>query len=123
MAFNQPLYHFKSDFFKSLAHPVRIRILELLRDGEKSVSELQPHLGIELPNISQQLAVLRAGGIIAGRKEGSSVFYSVKNPRVFKLLDVARDLFEESLNQMVKVLEALKVEASPAISRGSSKNK
>lgn len=113
MAFNQPLYRFKSDFFKGLAHPVRIRILELLRDGEKSVSELQPHLGIELPNISQQLAVLRAGGIIAGRKEGSSVFYSVKNSRVFQLLDVARDIFEQSLNQMVEVLEALKVEASP----------
>lgn len=108
MSFHEPLYHFKSDFFKGLAHPVRIRILELLRQGEMSVSELQPHLGLELPNISQQLAVLRASGIVGGRKQGSSVFYSVKSPHVFELLDIARTLFEENLEQTVKMLETLR---------------
>lgn len=107
---NQPIYHFKAGFFKALAHPSRIRILELLRDGEKSVNELQPDLGLESSNISQQLAILRSADIVIGRKQGSNVFYSAKSELVFKLLDDAKALFNESLSQKIKLLESLQMQ-------------
>jgi ArsR family transcriptional regulator len=100
----QQLAHFKAEFFKALAHPIRIRILDCLRGGEKGVNELSELLQIEQANVSQQLAVLRVRNIVVGRKSGSSVFYSVSDPGLFKLLDVAREIFN---NQLVDVREML----------------
>lgn len=88
------LQGFKAELFKALGHPVRIRILELLRGGERTVSELQAQLQIEAPSVSQQLAVLRGRQLVSGRKEGTSVYYRVTDPRVFDLLDIARAIFE-----------------------------
>jgi len=70
---------FKAGFFRALAHPVRIRILELLVKGDRSVQELQEALGLGQPVVSQQLAVLRATSIVSGRKEGVSVRYAVRD--------------------------------------------
>jgi DNA-binding transcriptional ArsR family regulator len=89
--------NFKSEFFKALAHPIRIRILDCLRDGEKGVNELSEILKIEPANVSQQLATLRMRNIVVGRKAGSNVYYSVSDPTVFQLLDVARDIFNNHL--------------------------
>ena len=91
------LANFKSEFFKALAHPIRIRILDCLRDGEKWVNELSEILKIEPANVSQQLATLRMRNIVVGRKAGSNVYYSVSDPTVFQLLDVARDIFNHHL--------------------------
>ena len=88
---------FKSELFKALGHPTRIHILELLRGGERTVSELQAGLGIESSSVSQQLALLRAKHVVEGRKEGTSVFYRAVDENVFKLLDVARDIFNNHL--------------------------
>ncbi len=88
---------FKAEFFKALAHPVRIRILDSLRDGEKGVNELSDLLQIEPANVSQQLAILRVRNIVLGRKVGNNVFYSVSDPTLFRLLDVARKLFNNHL--------------------------
>lgn len=93
----QQLANFKAEFFKALAHPIRIRILDCLRDGEKGVSELSEILRIEPANVSQQLAILRVRNIVIGRKEGSNVYYSVSDPTVFRLLDVARKIFNNHL--------------------------
>ena len=100
----QQLANFKAEFFKALAHPIRIRILDCLRDGEKGVNELSEMLQLEQANVSQQLAVLRVRNIVIGRKSGSSVFYSVSDPALFKLLDVAREI---SNHQLVGVREML----------------
>ena len=100
----QQLANFKAEFFKALAHPVRIRILDCLRSGEKGVNELSDILQLEQANVSQQLAVLRVRNIVIGRKSGSSVFYSVSDPAIFKLLDVAREI---SNHQLVGVREML----------------
>jgi DNA-binding transcriptional ArsR family regulator len=100
----QQLANFKAEFFKALAHPIRIRILDCLRGGEKGVNELSEMLQLEQANVSQQLAVLRVRNIVIGRKSGSSVFYSVSDPALFKLLDVAREI---SNNQLVGVREML----------------
>ncbi len=93
----ESLQVFKAGLFKALAHPVRIRILELLRSGEKAVSELQGLLEIESSSVSQQLAVLRTKHIVTGRKEGTSVYYSVRDPKVFALLDAAQEIFANHL--------------------------
>jgi DNA-binding transcriptional ArsR family regulator len=91
------LANFKSEFFKALAHPVRIRILDSLREGEKGVNELSEILKIEPANVSQQLAILRVRNIVMGRKVGSNVYYSVSDPTLFRLLDVAREIFNNHL--------------------------
>jgi ArsR family transcriptional regulator len=88
---------FKAAFFRALAHPVRIRILELLVRGERSVQELQAALALEQPVVSQQLAVLRSNNIVSGRKEGVSVRYVVRDPLIATLLDTARQIFNNQL--------------------------
>ena len=76
-----PLYQLKAEFFKTLGHPARIRVLELLGEREHAVSELLPEVGVEPANLSQQLAVLRRAGLVVTRKEGSAVYYSLTSPR------------------------------------------
>ena len=88
---------FKAEFFRALAHPVRIEILEVLLQGEHSVQELQEALGLEQPVVSQQLAVLRTKNIVSGRKEGTSVRYTVRDPLIGDLLKVARQIFNNHL--------------------------
>ena len=82
----------KADFFKALGHPVRVRILELLRDGERGVGDLQAELEIDSSGTSQHLGALRRQGLLENRRDGTSVYYRVKDPRTFKLLEVARQI-------------------------------
>lgn len=91
------LQNFKAELFKALGHPVRIRILEFLRSGELTVSDLQSRLEIDGSTVSQQLAVLRARQLVTGRKDGTSVYYRVVDPQVFQMLDLARAMFEKHL--------------------------
>ncbi|MGA3293507.1 MAG: metalloregulator ArsR/SmtB family transcription factor [Candidatus Acidiferrales bacterium] len=104
----QQLANFKAEFFKALAHPIRIRIVDCLRGGEKGVNELSEMLQLEPANVSQQLAVLRVRNIVVGRKSGSSVFYSVSDPALFKLLDAAKDIFNNHLVGVREMLEEMK---------------
>src|SRR5215212_8746954 len=85
-----PIYRLKADFFRLLGHPARVRILELLRDGDRSVGELQTALGLDSGGTSQHLTAMRRQGILESRRAGTSVFYSVRDPRVFQLLEVAK---------------------------------
>lgn len=86
----QPLYQMKAEFFKTLGHPARIRVLELLSMREHTVSEMLPEVGIEPANLSQQLSILRRGGLVSARREGPSVSYALTTPHVADLLAVAR---------------------------------
>jgi len=104
------LRHFKAEFFKALAHPARIKILELLREGELSVNELQARLEMEPSGVSQQLAILRGRHIVESRKNGTSVYYRVRDPQVFELLDVARRIFASSLSNTQSMLAQLNEE-------------
>jgi ArsR family transcriptional regulator len=94
---SEALRVYKAELFKALGHPARIRILEILRGGETSVSELQATLGVDAPVVSQQLAVLRARRLVESRKAGSSVYYRVRDPRVWQILDAGRELFVSQL--------------------------
>ncbi len=101
---HQPLHRFKAEFFRALGHPARLRILELLRSGERTVTELQVALEIEASSVSQQLAVLRAKNIVDTRRAGTSIYYSVRDPQIFQLLDVARDIFNNHLIDLQAML-------------------
>lgn len=101
------LVRFKAEFFKALASPLRIRILDELRHGELTVTELRLRLGVEPTNISQQLAVLRSKNIIVGRKQGSNIYYSCRDPAVFEFLDAAKKIFNNHLVDIKGMLEAL----------------
>ena len=104
------LQTFKAAFFKALAHPVRIRILEELAHGERSVQEIQSVLRLEQPVASQQLSVLRANGVVVGRKTGASVRYSLRDQLVADLLVVARQIFNNQLAGSQNLLRQLQKE-------------
>src|ERR1051325_11088318 len=87
------LQTFKARFFRALAHPIRIRILEILVRGGRTVQELQEALTLDQPIVSQQLAVLRNQSIVSAQKEGLSVRYTLRDPLVGELLDLARRIF------------------------------
>jgi ArsR family transcriptional regulator len=112
---SRPLYQLKAEFFKTLAHPARIRVLELLVQREHAVGEMLPQVGIEAANLSQQLAVLRRAGLVSTRKEGSAVYYSLTSPEVAQLLAVARRILTSVLTGQVELLEDLQ---GPAASVG-----
>jgi len=103
-----PLYQLKAEFFKTLGHPARIRVLELLGQREHAVSELLPVVGVEATNLSQHLAVLRRAGLVVTRRDGAAVYYSLTSPRVAELLAVARGILTEVLSEQVGLLADLR---------------
>jgi ArsR family transcriptional regulator len=107
MPFSEPIYVLKGEFFRVLGHPARVRILELLREGEHSVGELQEALGLDSSGTSQHLGALRRQGLLASRREGTSVYYSVPDPRVFQLLETARQILGSSLADRQLLLDEL----------------
>ena len=100
----EKLVNFKAEFFKALANPLRIKILDELRSEELTVSEIRERLEVELPNVSQQLAVLKGQRLVVARKQGNNIYYSCIDPTVFKLLDVAKEIFN---NHLVDIQETL----------------
>ena len=98
---------FKAEFFRALAHPVRIRILEELRRGPLSVHALQQALGLDQPTVSQQLAVLRAKNLVTVSKSRTSAYYSVRDPLIHDLLMTARAIFNNRLVDTQTMLKEL----------------
>jgi ArsR family transcriptional regulator len=108
-----PLYELKAEFFRTLAHPGRIRALELLTEtSEMSVGDLQREIGLESSHLSQQLAVLRRAGLVTTRKHGNNVYYSVSSPDLRELLAVARRILTARLSEQVDMLRDLADEPS-----------
>jgi DNA-binding transcriptional ArsR family regulator len=111
-----PLYQLKAEFFKTLGHPARIRILELLSEREHAVAEMLPEVGIEPAHLSQQLAVLRRASLVVTRREGSTVYYSLTSPHVAELLRVARTILSGVLTgqaELLADLQAARTRAEP----------
>jgi DNA-binding transcriptional ArsR family regulator len=104
------LQRFKAQFFRALAHPTRIRLLEILVRGGQTVQELQALLALDQPIVSQQLAVLRNQGIVAAQKEGLSVRYALRDPLVGALLETARRIFDNRLGDTQGLLRELRRE-------------
>lgn len=93
-----PLYQAKAEFFRTLGHPARIRILELLSERDHAVHELLAEIGIEASSLSQQLAVLRRTSMVVSRRQSGTVVYSISVPEVRDLLNAARSILT-GLNQ------------------------
>ena len=112
------LQTFKAAFFKALAHPARIGILEFLIVGEQSVQQLQEALGLRQSVVSQQLSVLRTNNIVSARKEGVSVRYALRDPLLADLLAVARQIFDNHLvgtGNMLRQLRAKPVRRAQSV--------
>lgn len=105
---NRNIQQFKAEFFKALAHPMRIRILEVLSEGDRNVNELQSILGSEGSAVSQQLAILRNKNIVYGLKEGTTVIYSLRDPLIKELLAAARKIFDNHLVDAISLLEDMR---------------
>jgi ArsR family transcriptional regulator len=95
-----PTLLLKAEFFKTLGHPVRIRVLELLGQREYAVSELLPEVGVLASNLSRQLTVLRMAGLVMTRRKGSAAFCSLTNPRTAELLAVLNALLSEQRDSL-----------------------
>ncbi|MEX1028491.1 MAG: metalloregulator ArsR/SmtB family transcription factor [Paenibacillaceae bacterium] len=106
----QNIQQFKADFFKALAHPMRIQILEVLSINDKNVNELQTILGSEGSAVSQQLSVLRNKNIVYGKREGTTVTYSLRDPLIIDLLTVAKRIFDNHLVDAISLLEDMRNE-------------
>jgi ArsR family transcriptional regulator len=113
-AANRPLSEIKADLFKALAHPGRVRILELLRDGERSVAELVPLVGLEPSHLSQQLGVLRRARVVTSRRDGANVVYAVADDAVIELLAVARRFLIGTLSVNEELLSVLRNDGDEA---------
>ena len=105
---NLEMQQFKADFFKALAHPLRIQILELLCEGEKNVNEIQSILGSEGSAVSQQLMVLRSKNIVVGKKDGNKVLYSLRDPLIIDLLTITKQIFSNQLNDAINMLDSVR---------------
>jgi ArsR family transcriptional regulator len=114
MAHNsRPVHEVKATLFRVLGHPARVRILELLRDGERSVGALQAELGLDSGGTSQQLAALRRIGVVHARREGTSVYYRVDDERVFDLLAAGSEIVGRQLEEQQSILHELGRPARP----------
>jgi DNA-binding transcriptional ArsR family regulator len=102
---NLDIQQFKADFFKALAHPLRIKILEILAQGDKSVNEILELLELEGSAVSQQLSILRSKNIVIGNKEGNRVIYSLRDPAIIELLSVAKKIFNNHLIDTITILD------------------
>ena len=103
-----PLYQAKAEFFRTLGHPVRIRVLEMLADGPKPVRDLLAELAIEASSLSQQLAVLRRAGIVTATREGPTVVYAMAGPDVADLMRAARRFLTGMLADQQDLLAELR---------------
>ncbi|WP_035799319.1 ArsR/SmtB family transcription factor [Kitasatospora mediocidica] len=102
-----PLYQAKAEFFRTLGHPVRIRVLELLQDGPRPVRELLTEIDVEASNLSQQLAVLRRTQLVSSTRDGNTVVYALSTPDVADLLRAARRILTELITDRSLLLEEL----------------
>jgi len=108
------LRRFKAEIFQALAHPTRIAIVELLREGEMPAGKLIDRLGLEQANASQHLSVLRSKQIVVNRKEGNQVFYSLRSPLLIEVLDIMRRYFQAQLSENLAALGEIEKEQGTA---------
>jgi ArsR family transcriptional regulator len=101
------LRQFKANIFQALAHPTRIAIVEVLRDGELPAGTIIERLGLEQANASQHFSILRAKQIVSSRKEGNQVFYSVRDPLLIDVLDIMRRYFQAHVEEAMSMLQQI----------------
>ena len=101
------VYELHAAVWRAIGHPVRMKVLDLLREGEECVCRLAPQVGVTESNLSQLLAVLRRTGIVDTRREGHAIYYRVRDPRVFKVIDRMRAILADQLARAENLAIAL----------------
>jgi ArsR family transcriptional regulator len=96
-----------SDFFTALSHPNRVKIVELLRDGERCQCIFPDSLGIEQSNLSRHIKILTAAKVLNAHRDGVKIMLSVADPRVFDVVDVIKDILRKQLRSQSSVMEQL----------------
>jgi ArsR family transcriptional regulator len=110
---SDPVYVVKAQLFRVLGHPVRIRMLEILSSGERTVGDLQAELNLDSSGTSQHLTALRQHGVLESRRAGTSVYYRIRDPRVTQLLAVAKEILTSALSDSHALLSDLADEPTP----------
>ena len=103
-----PLHQAKAELFRTMGHPVRVRVLELLQERPRAVHELLAEIDVEPSNLSQQLAVLRRAGLVASSREGSTVLYTLATSDVSDVMSAARRILTELLTDREDLLSELR---------------
>jgi DNA-binding transcriptional ArsR family regulator len=103
----RPVTEAKADLFKALGHPGRVRILELLAEGDRTIGQLAGETGMELSHLSQQVAVLRRAGVVDSRRSKNTVICALRDPQTAELLAVARRMLTRTLRDDQRLLAAL----------------
>jgi DNA-binding transcriptional ArsR family regulator len=101
---NDEIYRLHANVCKGLGDPKRLLIINALRDGERSVSDICDELGIPQANISQHLSILRDKGLVKARKDGQRVHYSLSSPRIVEAMDLLRQVMVESFGELAQVV-------------------
>lgn len=104
---DRPVTEAKAELFKAMAHPARVRVLELLVERELSMSELARQTGLEPSHLSQHVSVLRRAGIVVSHRVKTTVICGLRDPQTAELLAVARRLISEALRQSQTLLAAI----------------
>lgn len=100
-------FKIKADFLKGLAHPIRLQIIEYLKNGEASVGKLEQELGVKQSNLSRHLATLRSLGVLEARQEKTSVYYTIHDHDIFRILRPIAELLKKKLRKSEEILESL----------------
>lgn len=103
----EKVHHIHADLCKIFTSPVRLKILGLLRDSERSVNELTEMIGLNQPNISQHLSTMREKGIVSTRKEGTTIYYRVYNNKVFEAIDKMKEVIIDQLKESAEIAEEI----------------
>ena len=103
--FDMTIYEMQAKISKTLAHPIRLAIIHILKDGEKTVNELTETIGASQSNISQHLALLRQREIVETRKYGSNIFYRLSTPKISQACDIVREVLLEQLNKKQEIIK------------------
>lgn len=100
-------FKIKSDFLNVLAHPARLQIIEFLKDGEQKVGIIAKHLSIPMSSLSRHLLVLREGGVLKSRQEGTAIFYDIEDHDIFQVLRPIAEMLRKKLKKTETVLNSL----------------
>ncbi|MHC5139276.1 MAG: ArsR/SmtB family transcription factor [Planctomycetota bacterium] len=101
------LYEKQAEIAKAMAHPVRVGVLEYVKDGEQCVCDIAEAVGTERSNLSKHLSMMVAAGVLISRKEGLKVFYRIKTPCVIRFLDCLKDCLKEQITEQQQLMESL----------------
>ncbi len=103
----EKFFQMHAEVCKSMANATRLKIMSLLREGEKSVEELRKRLGLNKANLSQHLAILRQRKILTARRAGLNVYYSIANPKMIKACDILREVLLDQIQEDDKLIRAM----------------